>query len=176
MWGSLKSQILKGSMHLSTSASKGFTLLELLTVLFVIGLIAGLALPNLPLLFDRLEFALERDTVVRKLNELPMSAYEANQDLVLFGDYEGRDGDNDSFSQENRVGIEELNVVVPYRPSNLKRAALDLPDDWRLTIPEPIFYRSSGFCSGGLVYLEVGRIQQPLLAKAPFCAFTEETR
>ena len=61
----------------------GFSLLEMLVVVFIIGLAAAVVLPNLPRLFDRVAFANERDSLFRSINTLPFQAYSTNQDYVL---------------------------------------------------------------------------------------------
>ncbi len=154
-------------------ASRGFTLLELLTVLFIIGLSASLVAPNLPTLLDRVSFALERDTLLRDLNALPYAALNANRDFVLFGDYAFSATTAAEPTPSETIDIEDLGVSVPYRSAGIKLASLAVPQNWNVVGPTPIFYRSSGFCTGGSVVVSIGKLEYTLLAQAPYCLFSE---
>ena len=175
MWDSLKRQRNNRPFADTESSKSGFTLLELLTVLLLIGLVAGIAVPNLPTLFERLSFALERESFIRNLNSLPSSALESNQDLVLFGDLEPFSNDLTIETDEEYVYLEDLKLDVPYRSSSVKKARLEFPETWIVTVPQPILYRSSGFCSGGQVLILIGRSRYSLSSKAPYCTFEEDT-
>ena len=153
--------------------SCGFTLLEVLTVLFIVGLSASLVAPNLPILIDRISFALERDTLVRDLNSLPYTALEMNRDLVLTGEYKFAEGYWEESDEDKSINIDDLDISIPYRSALIKLAPLNVPVDWEVYIPSPIFYRSSGFCSGGRVLISVGELEYTLSAEAPYCQFVE---
>lgn len=146
----------------------------MLTVLFVIGLSAGLVIPNLPLVFDRISFALERDTVVRTLNALPYRAFEQNQDLVFMGEHDWSTGSSSDGTLGNVIDMNELGLSTPFRSARVQVASIVLPDDWFVSVADPIIYRSSGFCTGGDVVIGIGQIRYVLSAKAPYCQFSEE--
>jgi prepilin-type N-terminal cleavage/methylation domain-containing protein len=162
MWAFLRTQHLK-QKH---GSDRGFTLLEILTVLLIVGLSVGLVAPNLPGVLDRVSFALERDTLIRELNTLPYKAAGANLDFVLVGEF--------SYSAlDEFVDVEELDISVPYRSGGIRMATLSVPQDWSVYVPEPIFFRSSGFCTGGSVIVNVGQFEYALSAQAPYCQFSE---
>ena len=173
-WGFLKHRHRKPKRGNHRYSSRGFTLLEMLTVLFVVGLSASLVLPNLPALFDRLNYALERDSFIRKLNDLPQAALKANQDFVLIGDLSASASINSADVDSPYVDVADLGVSVPYRSSNLRIASLDVPQNWKVNVPEPIFFRSSGFCTGGRITVETEHVRVAMSAKAPYCVFSEE--
>ncbi|MFL2770094.1 MAG: Tfp pilus assembly protein FimT/FimU [Rhodospirillaceae bacterium] len=158
------------------AGSRGFTLLEVLTVLFIVGLSASLVAPNLPMLIDRISFALERDTLVRDLNALPYAALEMNRDLVLTGEYKFTEGYWEESEEDKAINIDDLDISTPYRSALIKLAPLNVPVDWEVYIPRPIFYRPSGFCTGGRVLVSVGELEYTLLAEAPYCQFEEADR
>jgi len=145
---------------------KGFTLLEMLTVLFVIGLAASLAVPNFSLLFDRLKFSNERDEIFRIINTLPYKALSQNQDFVLIE--ESIKGGNINQNQKKITEIDNI-IESPFRSVNLTPLELNFPDGWKLKIPQPIFYRASGFCGGGSITLEVGSLEYSFILESPYC-------
>lgn len=153
------------------SQAEGFSLLEMLTVLFIIGTAAALATPNLPLMFDRIAFSAEKDTLIRDINALPYAAIKANQDLVLSTNMETADLMGDSIPAAGLAFASEASA--PYFSPSTKMATLDLPDGWNLKIAEPILYKSSGFCSGGYVSATAGRLQYDFILTAPYCQITE---
>jgi len=173
MLDSLRLRFSKYYLPRERGLTKGFTLLELLTVLFVLGLIAAIVTPNFPTLFNRLSFAMEREAFIRRLNELPISAMESNQDLILIGKIESSSTEESNVN-ENAFEIDGLDIATPYRSAAIKRANIILPDNWKVNIPEPIFFRSSGFCSGGRLIIEIGELRYTLISAPPYCTFTEE--
>ena len=50
---------------------------------------------------------------------------------------------------------------------------LNFPEGWKLKIPEPIFYRASGFCGGGSITLEVGSLKYNLILESPYTSIAE---
>ncbi len=174
MWDFLKLRRPRKSKGNNEPVSSGFTLLEMLMVMFIVGLSASLVMPNLPALYDRLSFALERDTFIRKLNDLPHAAMDANQDIVLVGEFSASKSNNKVGAASEYVSIEDLGVRVPYRNPNIRQAMLEVPENWIVNVPEPIFYRLSGFCSGGEIVIETKYLRYVMSAEAPYCDFTEE--
>jgi prepilin-type N-terminal cleavage/methylation domain-containing protein len=169
MWAFLRTQHLK-QKH---GSDRGFTLLEILTVLLIVGLSVGLVAPNLPGVLDRVSFALERDTLIRELNTLPYKAAGANLDFVLVGEFAYSNPTNTESALDEFVDVEELDISVPYRSGGIRMATLSVPQDWSVYVPEPIFFRSSGFCTGGSVIVNVGQFEYALSAQAPYCQFSE---
>ena len=138
---------------------KGFTLLEMLTVLFIIGLAASLALPNLSLIFDRIKFSNEQKNVYRSINTLSFKALSENRDLVLLND------------AEKNLNNYELGI---YNTATLSKISVELPKGWTINVEEPIFYKSSGFCSGGKISLSVGQYNYPIKLIPPFCQINND--
>ena len=133
---------------------RGFTLLEMLTVLFIIGLAASLALPNLSLVFDRIKFSNEQKSAYRSINLLSYKALSQNKDFVLFND------------TKESLNNQELGL---YNSAMLSKVSVELPTGWSLSVEKPIFYKSSGFCSGGSILLSVGKYSYPLKLNPPYC-------
>ena len=152
---------------------RGFSLLEMLMVLFIIGLSASLVGPNLPTLFDRISFAMERDTFIRVLNTLPYRAYDANQDYVLVGKLQGNQTNAESEETNSVYDLDKQDFVVPYRTASEQRINLTIPDSWIVSIPDPIFYRSSGYCTGGSITVLAERLTYSFVLKSPYCQISE---
>lgn len=122
--------------------TRGFTLLEILVVIALLGLMTGLALPRLDRLFDSLRFAFERDDVVQAIGELPFIAFQQGR-AFSFTRYPPQEGDDD----------------LP----------LNLPEGWTVHADQPIVYRANGVCGGGVVtFTYAGRSSVGTLA-APLC-------
>ena len=128
--------------------ASGYTLFELLVVLVIVGLIGGLALPSLPAFYDRLTFALAKDSVLQEIENLPYRMY-----------LEGRDG---------------ILITQPI-PGDLaaestgREIVLDLPRGWLVEVDEPIHYGHDGSCSGGGLTVVAGRLKSRYALLAPFC-------
>lgn len=108
--------------------SNGFTLLELLVVMAVIGLLTALVAPNLQRLVGATERSTRRDAVIADLAGLSYRAY------VLGESFELRNG----------------HLAELLRDGN---PILAVPEGWRVDLPESIRFNYSGWCSGGVVRL-----------------------
>lgn len=62
---------------------RGFTLLEILFVLSILGLLAGLALPRMTALYDSFQWAGERDEALRALADLGLTASRQSREFEL---------------------------------------------------------------------------------------------
>ena len=105
-------------------ATAGFTLIEILVVLVILGFIAGLALPGVQKMMQSARFASERAFILGELGSLGYRAYVTGRPIIL-----------GEMRQEGSA--------PPF----------DLPEGWRLVFPKPISYRFNGLCSGGSVTL-----------------------
>ncbi|EIJ43708.1 prepilin-type N-terminal cleavage/methylation domain-containing protein [Beggiatoa alba B18LD] len=133
--------------HLSVNHFKvmGFTLLELLLVLLLIGLLAGMTLPRLSNLYDTFRAASEREDILIQLGGLGYKAYQQGKVFTLT-----------TFP----ATAEEKPVELP----------LNLPTGWRVVAESPIIFRENGACNGGkltLFYQE--NLSYKLELRPPFC-------
>jgi prepilin-type N-terminal cleavage/methylation domain-containing protein len=62
---------------------KGFTLVEVLVVLILLGLTSALVLPKFPAIYDRFKSRAEQDAFFQSLGALPLKAYTQQQAITL---------------------------------------------------------------------------------------------
>lgn len=124
----------------------GFTLLEMLVVLAIVGLLAALAFPALATAYDRARIAFARDSIERELDLLPLRAVGEARRLVL-------DYPNGQLPEE----------TTP------ETVTLTLPEGWRARTEAPIVFTETGVCLGGDIALAVGRETVTYRLQPPRC-------
>ncbi|MEY3220945.1 MAG: hypothetical protein RIT27_2302 [Pseudomonadota bacterium] len=121
---------------------KGFTLLELLIVLLVLGLITGLALPRMSAIYEGMVISYQKDDILSQLNGLHFKTFQQGENFDL--------------------------TVYPL-PSTAPKL-LELPEGWKLQTQQPIRFRSNGACAGGHLTLFHGEEQFVIKLEPPFCS------
>jgi general secretion pathway protein G len=145
-------------MRYSTTNSFGFTLLELLAVLLILSLLAGMVAPRLSKMYESVQIAFERDEVLAQLNGLNYLAFQQSQDFVLTR-FPVEKGANDNLESAEKLEKEAITNELP----------LELPEGWQIRADTPIFFRANGACSGGMVYLQFQERSFRVQLKPPFC-------
>lgn len=164
--------------------SAGFTLLEIVAVLFIIGLASAVVIPNLPGLQASFDFALKRESFEQGMNALTYQAFKNGEDYMLAGTYDnhGQVGKSDDRKNDHSGDIpgsmrilpivaEKLPVPEPVAPAKF---VPPLPDGWNIEVKEPIQYRASGYCTGGTFNLVIDRRIYAYRANPPLCELTLE--
>ena len=153
---------------------KGFTLLEILVVLALVGLMTAFTLPQFSIVRDRLTFTLNRESFERDLGGLAYAAFKDGRPVILKGQYPRPPGGDKAPEKDEEFDSKEPLFLEPgqLRPAPPVIAAdaeLPLPEDWRVTVAKPIIFQASGFCEGGTVDLLIGDLRYTYDLKAPTC-------
>lgn len=160
------------------SHTRGFTLLEILVVLAILAATSAIAFPRLETMAASFRFAADRDSFEQTLNGLAYQAFRDNSDVVLEGTYtiDGHDklaARRQDRGETLRAGLRTRSLVRTDRehlpPLNAAPADVPLPDGWRLVVDEPIYFRGTGYCSGGSAELFVGSAQYSYEISPPHC-------
>ncbi len=126
----------------------GFTLIEILIVLVIVGMLAGLAIPRLANLYSSIENASRRRAIQDQISGLGYIAYASGKPVTLFSS--------------------STNAGEP------KDYPLQLPDGWKVDVGRPLRFSSQGFCGGGMLTItdpeggaEAFRLLPPLCKLEP---------
>ena len=106
----------------------GFTLIEMVVVMTLIGLMAGIALPAMQRWFDSISARAQLSEVSIQFQQLAARTALLSQTVVL---------NKDSWREKMSDG----------------QAALALPDGWSVTSSTPVIFFHSGICDGGQIDL-----------------------
>jgi prepilin-type N-terminal cleavage/methylation domain-containing protein len=163
----------------AATGERGFTLLEIVIVLVIVAMTGAIVFPRLTTMAASFEFASQRDSFEQALNGLSYKTYRENDDKILQGSYTDA-GRAEAAKQPRRdpgtilpPEMRTRSLLAESRehlpPVVTNYAALPLPQGWEMVIAEPIYFRGSGYCSGGTVELFVGRLQYSYRLRPPLC-------
>ncbi len=127
----------------SQRVDKGFTLIELVVALAIIGLGLSFVLPRMMEWVDRLAFSTLQQQFEDALAELGSRARHSGRSVVL------RSSDLATHTNE---------------PS-----PIELPSSWSLTVEPPIAFRYDGVCTGGKVRLSFPAGERSYRLQSPYC-------
>lgn len=123
--------------------SRGFTLIEMLVVMTILGLLSGVALPAMQRWHDAVQARSEGAALVEAVRIGAFSAGARRLNLML---------DDRSFGPSDNA------------PGEVSRLALKLPEGWRVESVAPAMFLGSGLCRPGHVILKSARGQLMRLA------------
>lgn len=130
---------------MTVGRQRGFTLLEILVVLSLLGLIAGVALPRLSSLYDSSIRSFQRDEIRRQLEQLPIRAMEQSSEIIL------------------------TSQTDPSEQGDLPALPIELPNGWSIKTSQPIHFLANGVCLGGEVSLSFAGRREQWRLSPPLC-------
>lgn len=133
--------------------SAGFTLLELIVVLALVGLVIVLAVPNLERLYEGITRKAEQGRILNQIAGLGRVAMLRGRAYAVYGTGENAD--------EARVDRR----VLGFEPYDL-----EIPDGWEVSLDRPLLVRANGVCLGATVTLaHRGVSAARVVLSAPYC-------
>lgn len=131
----------------------GFTLLELMVVLALVGLVTVLAVPNLQRLYEGFTRKAEQGRILNQIAGLGREAMLRGRAYAVYATGSDPEGARDG---GRRMGFE------PYD--------LGLPEGWEVRLDRPLLVRANGVCLGATVTLvHWGKSAAPVVLQAPYC-------
>ncbi|MBU3023398.1 prepilin-type N-terminal cleavage/methylation domain-containing protein [Aestuariibacter sp. A3R04] len=126
----------------SKTRNLGYTLLELIIVLVLMGLLMGLTTPRLMQLYESVSFSLQRDEILFQLESLPFALFQRGEAFKL--------------SQLSEEPASDL---------------ITLPEGWAFdpVYADDVTYSPFGYCSGGEARFTKGDREVRLKLTAPLC-------
>ncbi len=143
------------------SNTGGFTLLELIVVLLLVGLVTALAIPNLSQLYTSVTAAAERDYILDQFAGMGQKALLSGQGFLVLG----------------TIGAAEARLSQQASNGDGQVYELDVPDGWRVRLEEPLIVRGNGVCLGGeLTLIRAGKLAYQISLDPPYCTVRGNVR
>ena len=124
-----------------TSSQAGYTLLEIMVVLLLMGVIGATVLPRVDVIYDNLVLRSDREQLLHAIGSLPLLAMTRRE------------------------------TIVTSRDSARLPGLLEVPEGWSVSFPNDMTIQPTGFCTGGTVVLSHSSERSwSYRMKPPFCA------
>ena len=124
-------------------ADAGFTLIEIVVAIAIVGLALSFVLPRLSGLLDRLGSSMRQQRFEAQLAALGSEARRTGHTVLLL-----------SSEPQQKPGT---------------KPAIELPSDWSLVVEPPITFGYNGVCTGGTVHLSFPGGERHYRLAAPYC-------
>ena len=134
--------------------ARGFTLLELLVVLLLMGLVTALAMPNLERLSAGVTRKTERDRILDQFAGLGRRAMLQGRSYVVFGSEGAQDAEPPGTARDTGAaaagsrGGPAGHSSDPSSHADHERYVIDLPKGWEIRLDPPLVVRANGVCLG----------------------------
>ena len=163
--------------HPGPAAAVGFTLLELLVVLLLVGLIAALAFPNLDRLRASVATSTERDYILDQIAGLGRHAMLQERAYVVLGTHHEEGVDvSDPARMTFDDGRDDSRTRVSGAPagsashSDYEHYVIDVPEGWEIRLDEPLVVHANGVCLGAALTLYDGEAEDVRVdLEPPYC-------
>ena len=160
-----------GNLGGVTRAQAGFTLLELVVVLLLLALVAGLAVPNLERLYAGAVRSTERAYILDQLASLGRRAMQRGRAFVVVGSGDASraaagEADDPGPARRRPAGF----ALPPAARADHAANVIDVPDGWEVSFDEPLVVRANGVCLGAeLILRHLGAVDVRIRLEPPFC-------
>ena len=144
----------------SARSAGGFTLIEMLFVLFLVATITALVAPNTERLYASIAGKTDREYILDQFAGLGRMALRHGRAYVV--------------SSPGSSGPEaEVSSAAPAAPpllADAKPYLIDLPEGWSIELDRPLVVGANGVCFGATLTLRhEGSIEARLALEAPYC-------
>ena len=153
------------------ASQRGFTLIELVVVLALLALVAGLAVPNLERLYAGAVRSTERAYILDQFAGLGRRAMQRGRAFVVVGSGDASpaaagEADDPGPARRRPAGFALPPAARPDRAPDV----IDVPDGWEISFDEPLVVRANGVCLGaGLTLRHLGAVDVRIRLEPPFC-------
>jgi len=125
----------------------GFTLLEILVVLAIVGLLAGMVLPQLQKMASSVEISNQRTDIKLAIEGLGYQVYATGKPVVL-------------------ADVAAISATESTKPDH----PLRIPAGWKIQVLQPVRYAINGVCSGGRIAItDPNQVREAFLLRPPRC-------
>ena len=153
------------------ASQRGFTLLELVVVLALLALVAGLAVPNLERLYAGAVRSTERAYILDQFASLGRRAMQRGRAYVVVGSGDASraaagEADEPGTTRRRPAGL----ALTPPARADHAADVIDVPDGWEIAFDEPLVVRANGVCLGTeLTLRHLGEVDVRIRLEPPFC-------
>ena len=153
----------------------------MIIVLLIVASTAAIVVPRMTNISASFEFTLNREGFEQMLSGLSYQAYRDNQDIVLVGEYtdqgriqgsEAQKDAGDTLADNLRAKSLIATPIEHLPPINPFYFVPQLPAGWHMIVEDPIYFRGSGYCTGGKIDVAVGRAEYSYVLAPPLCHAT----
>ncbi len=136
----------------------GYTLIEMIVILVILGFMAGLALPRLEKVYTGMQRSMQRSEVLRCIADLGYQAWNHQQILIL-----------DHYPPKPTGSYEISQLQTSPMGSTLSEEVFPLPEGWKIVTESPILFKRNGVCSGGTITVSYSNLSSRYVLTAPLC-------
>lgn len=163
----------------STLRVRGFTLIELIVALVLLGLLSAVAIPNLQNLFGGVDRTVQRDRIVDQIAGLGRRAVLERSAWIVMDSTPTSKGRTSAFAEEgvsDDFAASEDDIHFGEIPGDrFVRYPLEIPASWEVKLDPPLLIRSNGVCLGSdLTLLHEGEQVMQLTLHPPYCELKQE--
>ena len=145
----------------------GFTLVEMLVVMVLLGLVAGMALPSMQRWHDAVLAQSQASVMVDALRSAAFAAGARRLDLTM---------DELSFKEQSAADAKQPGNDAAASTGREGRVAITLPPGWTVRRVVPATFLASGLCQEGMALLDSARGDRvTLVVSGPVCGVARQT-